>query len=356
MKLKDVANIRLQSQQIAGSKFKTAKNVVKWMGAMQAQDYYMAKWAVGVRLPGSTDNQIQTAINKGQIIRTHVLRPTWHFISPEDIYWMLELTAPQIKVMARSRDKELELTEKIYTKSNSIIQRALEDGEHLTREELMTELIKAKIATDNNRSSHLLLRAELEGIICSGAAKGKSRTYTLLEKVVTKNKMFSKDESLAKLAKKYFTSHCPATLNDFIWWSGLSVANAKHALEMVKSNFISETIGERTYWLTNSFSIPTSDKSCYLLPAYDEFMISYRDRSASLNFEHNKRTISINGIFNPIVVINGQITGLWKRTIKNNEVIIGTDFFRPHNKNELSLIKKAAEKFGSFLKTRIEIV
>jgi hypothetical protein len=349
MKLKDIANIRLLSQQIASTKFKTAKDLVNWMGAMQAQDYYMAKWAIGVRLPGSTDVQIQAALDKGEIIRTHLLRPTWHFVSPEDIYWMLELTAPQIKAASKSRDKELELTEKIYTKSNTIIQKALSDNKHLTREELMAELAKAKIATNNNRSSHLLLRAELDRIICSGAAKGKNRTYALLENVVPKIKPLSKDEALATLAKKYFSSHCPATLKDFIWWSGLSVANAKHALEIIKRDLVSETIGSQTYWLSNSFTIPsTAGKSCYLLPAYDEFMISYKDRSASLNFEDQKQSISINGIFNPIIVINGQVTGLWKRTIKNDRVIVETDFFRPHNKTEINLIRKAAEKYGHF--------
>jgi len=356
MKLTDIANIRLLSQQIESTKFKAAKDLVKWMGAMQAQDYYMAKWAIGVRLPGSTERQIQTAIDKGQIIRTHLLRPTWHFVSPEDIYWMLELTAPQIKASSKSRDKQLELTEKIYTKSNSIIQKALRDGKHLTREELMAELAKAKIATDNNRSSHLLLRAELEAIICSGAAKGKNRTYALLENVVPETTPLSKDEALSKLAKKYFSSHCPATLQDFIWWSGLSVVNAKHALEIIKPDFISETINSQTFWLTNSFSIPaTAGKSCYLLPAYDEFMISYKDRNASLNFEGQKKSISINGIFNPIIVINGQVTGLWKRIIKSDRVIVETEFFRAHNKTELNLIKKASVLFGHFLEKKIEI-
>lgn len=350
MKLANVANIRLHSQQIAGTKFKSPKDLVNWMGAMQAQDYYMAKWAIGIRLPGSVDKKVQTAIDKGQIIRTHLLRPTWHFVSPDDIYWMLELTAPQIKASSKSREKELELTEKIFTKSNNIIQKALSADQHLTREELMAELAKAKIATDNNRSSHLLLRAELEGIICSGTTKGKSRTYALLEKVVPKTKALGKEEALAKLAKKYFSSHCPATLQDFIWWSGLSVANAKHALEMIKPAFISETIGPQTYWLSNSFSTPvTGSKSCYLLPAYDEFMISYKDRSAALNFENNKKTISTNGIFNPVIVINGQVTGLWKRTIKNDKVIVETEFFQAHNKTELNLIRKASEKYGSFL-------
>ncbi|MEP6594862.1 MAG: crosslink repair DNA glycosylase YcaQ family protein [Ginsengibacter sp.] len=160
----------------------------------------------------------------------------------------------------------------------------------------------------------------------------------------------SKDEALAKLAKKYFSSHCPATLQDFIWWFGLSVANARHALEMIKPGFISETIGSQTYWLSNSFSTPvTAGKSGYLLPAFDEFMISYKDRSAALNFENHKKSISGNGIFKPVIVINGHTTGVWKRIIKNDKVIIETEFFRPPSKTELNLIRKASEKYEHFL-------
>ncbi len=160
MNLTDIAKIRLISQQIAETKFKTVKDIVDWMGAMQAQDYAVAKWAIGVRLPNSTDQVIETAINNGEIIRTHLLRPTWHFVSADAIYWMLELTAPQIKASLKSRHKELELSETIFAKSNTIIEKALRGGKHLTREELMAELGKGKIATDDNRASHLLLRAE----------------------------------------------------------------------------------------------------------------------------------------------------------------------------------------------------
>jgi hypothetical protein len=352
----DIAKIRLISQQIAATKFKSVKAIVGWMGAMQAQDYAMAKWAIGVRLPNSTDQAIETAINNGEIIRTHLLRPTWHLVSADDIYWMLELTAPQIKASLKSRHKELELSEAVFTKSNTIIEKALRSGKHLVREELLAKLGKAKIATDENRASHLLLRAELDGIVCSGATKAGKQTYTLLEERFPKAKPLTKDEALAKLAKKYFTSHCPATSQDFVWWSGLSVGEAKHALEMVKSDFVSETIDAQTYWITNAFSIPKAGKEfVYLLPAYDEFIISYKDRSASLPLENHNKTVSNNGIFRPTIVINGQVTGMWKRTIKKDNVIVETEFFKQANKTTKSLIEKAAIRFGYFLEKKTEI-
>lgn len=357
MNLTDIANIRLSSQQIAGTKFKTVKELAGWMGAMQAQDYHMAKWAMGVRLPESTEKTIEAAIDHGEITRTHLLRPTWHFVSADDIHWMLALTAPQIKTSLKSRHKQLELSETIFNKSNTIIESALSEGKHLTREELVVELEKAKIATSDNRASHLLLRAELDGIICSGASRGKKQTYALLEERVPKSKPLSKEEALATLAGKYFTSHCPATLQDFAWWSGLPVTDAKNALELVKSDFVSETIDSQTYWLTNSFSIPgTAKESVHLLPAYDEFIISYKDRGASLSFENHKKAVSNNGMFWPVIVINGKVTGTWKRAIKKDNVLVETQFFEHPDKTAKSLVEEASERFGRFLNRNISVL
>jgi len=348
-----VANIRLAGQQITTTKFKTPEQLVAWMGAIQAQDYNMAKWAIGVRLPDVTDKIIQTAIDKGKIMRTHLLRPTWHFVSADDIYWMLQLSAPRIKASIKTRNKQLGLTAKIISKSNSIIEKALAGGKHLTREELMARIEKARIRTEEYRSGHLMLEAELDGIVCSGSINGLKQTYALLEERIPKPKAITLEEALAKLAQKYFESRYPATLQDFIWWSGLSAANAKLGLEMIKSKFISETIGSQTFWMPFSFEKPNSrNESAHLLPAYDEFTISYKDRSASLSLKDQKRLNTFNGIFKPIIVINGNVAGMWKRTIKNDKVIIETKFFNKAfagKKLQKELLKDAALKLGNFL-------
>ncbi len=346
----EISNCRLFSQKIASTEFTSAKEVVGWMGAMQAQDFAMAKWAVGIRLLNPTNAKIEKALNKGEILRTHVMRPTWHFVAAEDIYWLLDLTAAKIKSSMKSRDKDLELSETIYTKSNIIIGQILSGGVHLSREELAKAFNSFNISTDNNRLSHLLIRAELEGIICNGQVNGNKQTYALLCERVPNKKILTREESLAELAKRYFTSHGPATLQDFVWWSGLSVTEARQGLESVQSGFISETIGAAKYWFKDFSSIVKSDKmSIYLLPAFDEFLISYRDRSASLSLVHHKKAVSDNGIFRPIVVINGQVTGLWKRTIKKDEVIIETSSFLPENNILKDLFIDAYNTFGCFL-------
>ena len=357
MDFKDIAKARLINQQIAETKFKTVKDIVDWIGAMQAQDYNMAKWAVGIRLPGSTEKMIEDAVNSGEILRTHLLRPTWHFVSADDINWMLDLTAPRLKLSLKTRWKAMELTEKVFTKSNKVLEKALSDGKHLTREELRIKLEETKIPTRDQRIVHILFRAELEGLICSGSVKDKKQTYALLRERAPKLKIVNREEALANLAGKYFSSHGPATLQDFVWWSGLQVKDAKQALEMIKSKFISEIIDKQVYWFASSFSFPgTNKKSIKLLPAYDEFIISYRDRSAVIPHEKQKKAISNNGIFWPTILINGQVAGTWKRTIKKENVIIETKFFKSPDEVTKRSLKLAAEKYGDFLKKKPEII
>jgi hypothetical protein len=357
MTLSNISNLRLFSQQIAATNIKPPIEMVSWMGAMQAQDYQMAKWALGVRLPGSTDKEIEDALDKGQIIRTHLLRPTWHLVSADDIYWMLELTAPHVKSSLNSSANLMGLTKSIISKSNRIIEKALRDGNHLTRDELMALLNRAKISTESFRSIHIMFHAELNGLVCNGIRKGKNNTYALLAERAPKTKTIPREVALAMLAKKYFSSHCPATLKDFIWWSGLPVKDARNALEMVKSNFISETIGVETYWFKNSFSLPKNNNpSAYLLPAFDEFLISYKDRTASFPKGNHKKAFTSNGIFRPVIVINGHVTGLWKRTINKDKVIIETGYLQPHNKAIKSLVEKAAKTYGEFLNKKTEVI
>jgi hypothetical protein len=356
MNQSDISNIRLHNQQLTANNLLTVKELVGWMGAMQAQDYIQAKWAIGVRMPQLTEKQIETAFNQGEIIRTHLMRPTWHFVSADDIYWLLEFTAKQIKSITKSRNRDLELNEATFKKSQEILVKVLEGNRSLTREEICSNLNQNGINTDGQRAPHILMEAEIDGIICSGGMQAKKQTYALLAERVPVKKTYSKEEALALLAKKYFTSHGPATLPDFIWWSGLPVADARKALEMNKTSLISETIENDTYWFTDSTKLPSSPPdSVYLLPAFDEYLISYKNRSAAITADHHSKAISNNGIFRPIVVVNGQTTGLWKRTFKKDIVIIETEHFRPHNKMEEYSIEKAAETYGHYSGMKVQL-
>jgi hypothetical protein len=350
MTLPDISAARLFSQQITETSFNSPKDIVAWMGAMQAQDYPMVKWAIGKRLPGSTETGIEAALDQGTILRTHLLRPTWHIVSADDIHWMLSLTADRIKASMKSRDRELELDDSIYRKSNALFQKILSGGKQLNRDEIVAELKIAGIATDNNRTSHILMRAELDGIVCSGAIKDKKQTYAILSDRVPKTENISREAALVKLAQRYFTSHGPASLRDFVWWSGLPVSDARNALEMVKPDLICENIGNETLWFSPLIKLAGNDLNhLALLPAFDEFIISYTDRSASLPWIDHKKAVSDNGLFRPIIAINGQVTGIWKRSVIKEKVIIETEFFRPHTSSEKQRIEIEAAKYGVFL-------
>lgn len=355
MDLSEISRMRLQNQQIEVSTFDSAKELVKWLGAMQAQDFAMAKWAIGLRIINATKQLIETAYNQGDIIRTHLLRPTWHIVAAEDVYWILELTAPRIKPLLKSRDKHLELTEEIYSRSNRLLENILSNCMNLTREELSVEYTKINIKTDENRLSHILLRAELDGIVCSGPLKGNKLTYCLLENRVPDKKLLNSDESLAELANRYFNGHGPATLPDFVWWSGLSITDARKGLEMNKSGLISETIESETYWFPNQHSIKCNDSSLHLLPAFDELLISYRNRSATISDSLNKKAISNNGIFRPLVVVDGQVTGIWKQTTIKNKIQIEIDLFQQCDETIKMDIENKVKQYAFFLDREIEL-
>lgn len=354
-----IANARLISQQIVNPTFKTVEEVITWMGAMQAQDFKMAKWAIGLRMKEGTEAKITEAINSGQILRTHLLRPTWHFVSREDIYLMLQLSGAKIRAAMKGINKKSGLTANVFKKCHSIIEKSLKGENHLSRNELLTKLAKVGISTDSNRASLILLNAESEGIICSGKMKENQPTYSLLEEMIPGKKNFNKEEIFFSLASKYFKSRSPATLQDFLWWSGLSVKDGKTSLELVKNDFCIERINNKDYILPNSFKFSAkSEKNFFLLPAFDEFLISYKDRSELINSDHQSKIFSNNGIFYPLIVKNGKVIGRWKRETKNDKILIHCHFFESANFKNYFLLKEQVKKFGVFLnvKTAIAII
>src|SRR5581483_11815980 len=216
---------RLANQGISQPRFKTPREVVTWLGAVQAQDYAAAKWAVALRAQGVTDAAMDQALAEGTILRTHVLRPTWHLVIPEDIRWMLELTAPRIHALMTYQHRQLELDKTVFKRSHAALVKALQGGKQLTRSEITAALQRAGISTDGSRLTYLLGQAEIDGVICSGGRRGKQFTYALLDERAPKAKTLPREQALFELARRYFTSRGPATLQDFVWWSGLAMTD-----------------------------------------------------------------------------------------------------------------------------------
>ena len=351
----DILRIRLDNQQLSATSLQTPAEVVHWMGAMQAQEYAMAKWAIALRLKDVKESTIENAFNAGEILRTHVMRPTWHFVAPADIRWLLMLTAPRVHQANAYMGRQVELDKKILTRTNNILEKALEGGKCLTRTALEKILVKNKIKIDGPkpgtkgiRLAYIMMYAELEQLICSGPRDGKQFTYALMDERVPVVKKISREEALAKFAERYFTSRGPVTVQDFAYWSGLTMKDAISGAASLGSKFIREVIGGQEF-----IFMPSSNKkkvtldSTFLMPDYDEYGMSYKDRSIlkSKKLEGHKASI----VFNRMVVIDGLIEGTWQRTLNKKRVDVEIVPFKPLSKVNTKAVESAIKRFQSFL-------
>ncbi|HLN54012.1 MAG TPA: winged helix DNA-binding domain-containing protein [Lentimicrobium sp.] len=345
---------RLISQRVGGNHFTTASEVVDWLGAVQAQDLNSAKWAIGLRLPGSSEKIVDEAINDASIIRTHLLRPTWHFVSAANYPVFLALTAPNINSALKYRRIQLNLDDTLFAKSHPALEEMLRNGNHLTREEITAEMASIVPDLDSSKMNHILMEAEMNGLICSGRIKNRLPTYALSNERIEKfslNGKFDKDNALKLLAGRYFRSHGPATLNDFIWWSGLSAGDCRKALAMVKDGLISEREESAEYWFDPSMhkAAVVEVPEIAMLPAFDEFIIAYKDRSAVITYENHGMAVSSNGVFRPVIVYDGQVIGLWTKTSKKETLIVSVKWFVKPAKPILEKLKESAYAYARFL-------
>ncbi len=349
MNSSDITFIRLKNHHLTSPNFKTPYDVISYLGAVQSQDYPMAKWSIAQRMKSATDSTIEDAYNKGEIIRTHIMRPTWHFVAPEDLRWVRELTSPRVKTFMGHYNRKLELTDDLFKKSNSEIVKALKGNNYLTRQELKDVLGKIGIKGDVQRYAHIIMWAELDSLICSGPRRGKQFTYALVDDRIPKSGKINRDEALYKLSLKYFTSHGPAKLKDFSWWSGLTIKEATQGLDSIKSKLTSETVNGKDYYFVNKKMTKATSTQAFLLSIYDEYTISYKDRGDMSDYREIEKMIMMGNALTAVIIIDGRTRGIWKRTIKKDKVEIKISPFKKLNSDEKIALEKAAEKFGEFL-------
>jgi hypothetical protein len=341
---------RLRQQRIGHNPFASAAQTVRWFGAVQAQDYLGALWAVGLRTRGATETSIEQAISERKIVRTWPLRGTLHFVAAEDVRWMHDLCAPRTLARNAQRlEREYGIDSRVVASSRKVLSDALRGGKCLSRPELYRRLEGAGIATNASRGLHLLWWLAHEGLICVGPRDGKQQTFVLMDEWLPATRPRSREEALAELARRYFTSHGPATARDFAWWSGLTATDAAMALEMVAKEFAADTIGDQTYWQAPGTANTRAARGCHLLPAYDEYTVAYRDRSEIMTSKVAARADAGHGIFHPPIVIDGQIAGTWSRELKKDAVAITCRLFAPLDRRQQQALATAAQRYAKFL-------
>jgi hypothetical protein len=347
-----IARRRLRNQHLVGKPLAGPEEVVGWLGAVQSQEYAAAKWGVAQRTKHFNESEVEAALSDGRILRTHLLRPTWHFVLPADIRWMLALSAARVRAAMAPYDRKLEIDARLVERSQAVMSSALMGGRCATRNELGAALAAAGIEASGQRLAHLAMHAELSALICSGPRRGKQHTYALLdERAPVIPRAPERDEALGMIAQRYFQSHGPAQLQDLAWWAGLTVGDARAGLASVQERLASETHGGKVFWFSAAEArrVPAGD-SVHLLPSYDELVVAYKDHGPSFDPRATAGLGSVvEYLFRHIVVRNGQVIGGWDRELEQGHASIELRLFAKLDATGKRALRRALDRYARFL-------
>jgi hypothetical protein len=347
----NIALTRLYNQQIASQRFTQPAEVVAWLGAMQAQDYTGALWSAGLRMVNASEGNIEQAIADRSIVRTWPLRGTLHLVAAQDVHWLLALLTPRQIAGSAGRYRQLELDDATFAASKAVLIDALQGGRQLTRDKILQHNEAAGIATSGQRGYHMLVRAAQDGLICFGVMQNKQQTFTLLDEWIASTRSLVREEALAELTRRYFTSHGPATQTDLMGWAGITAGEAKIGLAGAGSALIQEKIGGQVCWAPAHLPEGKPEYPLvHLLPGFDEYILGYKDRSDVLDpMYSNQICPGGNGVFHPTIVLDGRVIGTWKRAIKKDTVTISLAPFQPLSQKTLEQVGVVARRYGEFL-------
>jgi hypothetical protein len=345
------AEYRMRQQALTQHPYAAPADVVRFMGAVQAQEYPASLWSLGLRLPGWTAAEAEAELNAHAYIRTWLLRGTLHYVAPEDIGWMLALLGPAVISGQARRHRELALDQPTLERSAELLHGALADGNILTRPQLFAALEQHGISTAGQRGVYMLSYASLRGLIAQVAPRGRDTAFFALpETGLYPGRRV--DDPLSALARRYFFSHGPASLDDYVWWSGLKKSDAEAGFEAARRELVSDRNGGRPLWRAPEIPPAEADApNAHLLPAYDEYLIGYKDRSASVEPVHLPRVQMANGL-GATVILAGRVIGTWRRNVRQSGITIEAAPFAPWSEADTELVAHAAERYGAFFGKR----
>ena len=349
---------RLAIQRLAGPPFESPVAAVKSLVAVQSQEYADAKLRLSLRSGGAADSEIEEALSDGRILRTHVMRPTWHFVSREDIRWLLDLTGPRLIRGGQPYFRRVGLDDAILARASDLIARALAGGNYLTRQELKGVLLEGGIQVEGTQMlAHIMGHAEYDGLVCSGPRRGKQFTYALLDERAPNAHRLPREEALVELARRYFNSRGPADEYDFSWWSGLTVTDARRGLEAVRDELQPEVVDGKTYWspdATSEFGEPSP--AVYLLSVFDEFFSAYKGWGSMVRDEDMHRPIVRGNATQYVLVIDGVVAGTGRKLgARKNDIRLEVEPFRPLSRAERDGLERAVEPYGEYMGAPVTI-
>lgn len=347
--LRWVARSRAARQRLARVRHGSVLDCVRWSGAVQSQDFPLACWSVGQRTSAATSAEVDAALSAGRIIRTHILRPTWHFVAAEDVRWMLALTAAPVRAKLQAYDLDRELSPAMVARGVSALGRLFEDGQARTREQVRAALtVRRSTPLTPMAVGHLLMHAELDAVVCSGPPAGTKQTYAAFDVRVPLTQPMSREESLAALATRYFASHAPATMRDFRWWSGLSSADAKWAVAGAANLRIVEIDGLQFMDVDDEASEDVASAEAHLLQPFDELMVGYTESRHAVDGRGLLPARKLDALLTRTVLLDGQVIGRWsqERVKAGIHVTIAADTVHARVKRA---IEAAAHRYATFV-------
>jgi hypothetical protein len=350
MRAREIARRRIGNSGLIGRSYSSPREVVGRHGAMQAQEYTQSKWSIGQRARGLTHADVDAAIASGDIVRTHALRPTWHFVAREDLRWVLELTGPRVQQQNAPRYRELRLGENVLTRAVDLLVSALKGGVHLTRAEIAGVLDDAGIDRAGQRLPYILMHCELEAVICSGARNGTRHTYALVDERVPRGRRFERAAALAELIRRYLASHGPATVSDLRWWSSLTATDVRNTLETLGSEVRSDVIDGLTFWSLADEGAALAVKGAQLLHVYDELVVGYTESRFFVDprLELARAGWRSRAVPGSVVLVDDRIAGHWRWSLAKAsgkiEVLLYGE--RPRR---IRALRSAVEELGHFL-------
>ena len=349
-----IARRRIRNSRLTGARFAAPDEAVRWHLAMQAQEYGPAMWSIGQRSKGLREADVDRAVTDGTIVRTHVLRPTWHFVAADDIRWLLALSGPRVLQGNAGRLRQLGLDARTLARSEKVVVSALEGGTRLTRDELAEVFDRRKLDPGGQRMPYLLMHSELIGLIGSGGRRGKQQTYALLdERIPAGGRRLDRDEAVVELVRRYLASHGPATVKDLSWWSGLTMTDLRAALGSLGDEVASDEIDGLTFWssVSERSRRPSAARGVHLLQTYDELVVGYTesrfhgDTSGDLARQAWSDRTYPTGLY----LLDGRIGGHWRRTIEPKRVRASFHTYGAVSGDDARTLESAAARLGRFL-------
>jgi len=355
--MEELLKLRLQNQGLGSKPYGSLSETMSNLLALQAQDYGQVKWVVGSRLPNCSEQTVDDLVNSGKLVRTWFMRGTYQLVRAEDVRWLMMVTSPRVNVIIKSRLLQFGLDDVLINKCRNIFTKVLDENKHLSREELVAILLQKGISMSGLPLLHLLQKLSIDGVICASRKLGGDFEFTRYDDWIPKTDVTEYDEALQRLSRAYFTTRGPATLADFQWWSGLTQAECKKALQLISKELSEMKINETSYWFREPEHIQAAKQPSRIkmLGGFDEYLIAYRDRTAMLAQEFNHKVITKNGLFSPIILCDGKVIGTWKRVVKPKLVEVSCGFFNPKDLEKKELILKNLALYQQFMQREMTV-